>query len=106
MAEWLAEDEQSRPQAEPIITEEQLRHIFGVGSAKTQRDLGAEDLRHHLLGVQMATSAAIELVKLLQFPASAVGRLMDLRNLDTELEAIKQHTIATRCLSAELRKRV
>lgn len=106
MAEWLAEDETSRPQPEPIISEADLRRIFGLGTNKRQLELGEQEVLAHLRGLVTAAEAALELTKMLGYPASSVGKQMDLRNLDTELEAIKQHTIAARCLVQEMRKRV
>lgn len=98
--------ESSHPQPPPVLSEEQLRKIFGLGSTTRQRQLGADEIRHHVLGIQVAAKAAEELVRLATFPASTVGTMMDLRNLDTELEGVQQHLIAARCLVQELRRRV
>lgn len=96
----------SHPLPPPVFTEEQLRGIFGLGSTTRQRQLGADEVRHHILGIQASAKAAEELICLATFPASTVGTMMDLRNLDTELEGIHQHLIAARCLVQELRRRV
>lgn len=99
------DEERSRPQPEPILSDEEAWKQFGV--RLTPSDEGAlaiRQLRRHASAAQGGLSALNLTYAGFDFPASQAGLLLDVEAAIRHCEELQRRAIAMQAILASMRK--